>query len=280
MAVERFIWIWRAVLLGTWAALGLSAHTAVAATPSVFLEEMTSPEVRDRIASGTTTVLIPIGGTEQNGPHMVLGKHNTRARLLAAQIARKLGNALVAPVVAYVPEGAVSPPAAHMRFAGTISIPDAAFEALLDGTARSFAQHGFQTIVFLGDHGGYQKNEERVATKLNRDWTPKSKARALALLDYYQVTQTDFVAELKKRGFTQAEIGTHAGLADTSLTLAVDPTLVRADLLSASRTSGKWTQADGVYGDPHRASADLGQWGVQRIVESSAQVIRAFAQNH
>src|SRR3954469_5333305 len=96
----------------------LSVATAYAAP--VDIEQMTSPELKARIAAGATTVLVPIGGTEQNGPHMVLGKHNVRAHVLAGEIAGKLGNAVVAPVVAYVPEGSITPPAAHMRFTGTI----------------------------------------------------------------------------------------------------------------------------------------------------------------
>src|SRR5205085_7386849 len=90
---------------------------------SVFLEELTWVEVRDAIAAGKTTVIIPTGGTEQNGPHMVLGKHNYLVKYKAGEVAKRLGNALVAPVVAYVPEGDVNPPTGHMRFAGTITTP-------------------------------------------------------------------------------------------------------------------------------------------------------------
>ena len=72
-------------------------------------------------------VIIPIGGTEQNGPHMAIGKHNVRVKLLAGKIAAALGNALVAPVLPYVPEGRVDPPTAHMRFPGTITVPEDAF---------------------------------------------------------------------------------------------------------------------------------------------------------
>lgn len=255
----------------------LGQHVMAAQPATVFLEEMTSPELRDKIGAGATIALIPIGGTEQNGPHMVLGKHNVRAKVLAGQIARKLGNAVVAPVMAYVPEGSIQPPAAHMRFAGTISIPDNAFDAVLEGTVRSLAQHGFQTVVLLGDHGAYQKNEERVAAKLNQSKASLPRTRVLALVDYYRVVQDDYVTDLKAKGFSAAEIGTHAGLADTALTLAVDPGLVRQEMLSSSR---KWTQSDGVYGDPHRATADLGQLGTQRIVESSVKAIRTFVQSH
>lgn len=255
-------------------AFGLAAHmSAGAAGAGVELEEMTSPELRERIAAGATTILIPIGGTEQNGPYMTLGKHNVRARLLARQIAQRLGNAVVAPVLAYVPEGAIRPPAAHMRFAGTISIPDAAFEAVLEAAARSFKQHGFRHIVLLGDHGGYQKNEERVAARLNREWQADPAARVHALFDYYGATQAGYLADLRGRGFGDAELGTHAGLADTALALALEPSLVRAAaLVHAPRP----TEGDGVRGDPRRASAELGQLGVKRIVDASVAAIRAL----
>ena len=241
---------------------------------SVYLDDLTSPELGARIAAGTTTVLVPIGGTEQSGPAIALGKHNVRARVLAGRIARELGNAVVAPVVAYVPEGSIAPPAGHMRFPGTISIPDAAFEALLDAAARSFCQHGLRDVVFLGDHGGYQRNEDKVAARLNRAWAGQG-CRAHALLDYYDVTQTAYVADLKRRGFTDAEIGVHAGLADTALMLAVDPSLVRRDRLAAAAKAGP---AGGVRGDPTRATAELGQSGVERVVAASVAAIRAIQQ--
>jgi creatinine amidohydrolase len=251
--------------------------TGAHAGPLVQVEELTWTELRDRVSAGATTILVPIGGTEQNGPHMVLGKHNVRARILAGEIAQRLGNALVAPVVAYVPEGSIRPPAAHMRFAGTISIPEATFESLLEATARSFKQHGFRHVVFLGDHGGYQKNEERVAARLNREWASDPSCRVHALLDYYRVTQGSYVTALKQRGFAQAEIGSHAGLADTALALAVDKTLVRGDMLSRGSRLG---ERDGVYGDPRRATAELGQIGVQQIVDASVAAIqRATRQN-
>ena len=88
---------------------------------------------------------MPIGGTEQNGPHMTLGKHNVRVKALAEKIARRLGNAIVAPVDRLRPEGAIEPPTAHMRFAGTISIPERTFESVLEATARSLITTVFVT---------------------------------------------------------------------------------------------------------------------------------------
>jgi len=102
----------------------LSLSPFAQAPDAVFIEELTWTEVRDAIKAGKTTVILPTGGTEQNGPHMVLGKHNFIIKHTSEQIARKLGNALVAPVVAYVPEGDLDPPSGHMRYPGTRSRDD------------------------------------------------------------------------------------------------------------------------------------------------------------
>ena len=239
--------------------------------PSIVLEDLTWTELRDAIGAGKTTIIIPIGGTEQNGPAMALGKHNRRVKLLSERIAVSLGNALVAPVIAYVPEGNLSPPSGHMRFPGTIGVPEAAFETILEYAARSFKLHGFKDIVFLGDHGGYQANEKNVANKLNREWA-LSNVRAHAVTQYYEAAQIDFARILKDQGFTLSEIGTHAGLNDTSLMLALDPGLVREDRLS---NGSKFGSADGVYGDPTKASAKLGSLGVDAIVSQTVAAIKS-----
>ncbi len=247
---------------------GLPAAPPVA---SSYLEELTWVELRERIEKGNTTILVPIGGTEQNGPHMVLGKHNVRARILAGRISARLGNALVAPVIAYVPEGSIHPPAGHMRFPGTISVSETAFESVLESAARSFKQHGFRDVVFLGDHGGYQSNEEHVAARLNREWAADPSCRVHGLTQYYRAIQEGFAEDLKRRGFSAEQVGTHAGLADTALALAVDPALVRAHALAGGT---KPTERDGVSGDPTLATAALGQLGLDRIVQASVDAIR------
>lgn len=248
-----------------------TAWAADTAASSVFLEDLTSFELKAKVAAGATTVLIPIGGTEQNGPHMALGKHNVRVKYLAGQIATKLGNTVVAPVLAYVPEGAIFPPVAHMRFTGTLSIPDATFESILESTAKSLKQHGFRHIFFLGDHGGYQKSELKAAETINRQWAKDSTARAHALTTYYEASQAPYIQQLRSKGFSDAEIGTHAGLADTSLMLAIDKSLVRIGMLAEGAKTGP---ADGVYGDPRRATAEIGQGGLDQIIVKSVQAIQ------
>ena len=237
---------------------------------SVFLEDLTTLEVSADLKAGKTIVIIPVGGTEQSGPHMALGKHNTRARILAGKIAVSLGNAVVAPVLAYVPEGNIEPPTEHMGFAGTISIPEDAFKSVLLGTARSFKKHGFTDIVLLGDHGGYQKALAAVVVQFNRE-AGKSAVRAHFVAEYYRATQTAYVAALKVKGLSTAEIGTHAGSADTSLLMAIDPGMVRTERFAEAARAG-WS--GGTLGDPRASSAANGQLGVDAVVKITVEAIK------
>jgi creatinine amidohydrolase/Fe(II)-dependent formamide hydrolase-like protein len=261
------------VLVARWVGLLLLPLALVAGqarADTVFVEELTWHELRDDILGGKTTIIVPIGGTEQSGPHLALGKHNVRVKALAQKIAVALGNALVAPVVAYVPEGNVQPPTSHMRFPGTITVPDATFERVLESAGRSFKLHGFRNIVFIGDHGTYQKSLTAVAERLNREWAT-SPARAHAIVEYYRASTTAYSQALRNRGVRDDEIGAHAGLADTSLAWAIDPALVRRDKLAAGAAGGT---AEGVTGDPRRSSAELGQLGVDAIVTATVEAIR------
>ena len=257
-----------ALFLLAFPALALGVPTACAAVRSVYLEELTWTELRDALASGTTTIIVPVGATEQSGPHMALGKHNVRAKVLAGRIAALLGDTLVAPVLSYVPEGNISPPSEHMRFPGTISIPVAAFKSTLDGAARSMRQAGFTQIVLIGDHGGYQEHLDEVADQLNHAWAGTS-AHAHFIAAYYRATEAAYVQALKAKGLSDQEIGAHAGVADTSLMLAVDPSLVRSE-----RLGDKAGARAGVSGDPRQSTASLGQIGIDMIVNDTVAAIR------
>ena len=237
---------------------------------TVLLQDLTWTELREQIAAGKTTVIIPVGGTEQSGPDIALGKHNARVAVLSERIAEGLGNALVAPVIAYVPEGSYAPPTAHMRFPGTITVPDDVFEKTLESAANSFAVHGFRNIVFLGDHGGYQQDLQRVVAQLNKAWS-NSTTRASAPPAYYRASSSGYAEILRQKGYREDEIGTHAGLADASLELAVAPQMVRAASLRDGRKPGP---ADGVHGDARRATAQLGQLGVNAIFAQTIEAIK------
>ena len=191
-------------------ALCLLTSSALAAEipDTVFIEEMTWTEVRDAIKAGKTTIIFPTGGTEQNGPHMVLGKHNFIVKHAAEQIARRLGNALVAPVLAYVPEGSIDPPRGHMQYPGTISLPDDVFIKVTEYATRSFRANGFKDIVLIGDSGENQKGLQSAANSLNKEWS-KTNVRVHFVPEYYK--ESPFREWLQGQGEKREDIGTHAG---------------------------------------------------------------------
>jgi creatinine amidohydrolase/Fe(II)-dependent formamide hydrolase-like protein len=107
-----------------------------------------------------------------------------------------------------------------------------------------------------------------VAGRLNREWAA-TPTRVHAIDEYYRAAAVEFPRLLKTRGYGEAELGSHAGLTDTSLMLAVDPRMVR----SGGPRPGP-PEASGVSGDPSRATAELGQLGVEMIVTRTVDAIR------
>ena len=231
---------------------GVSAQTP----DTVFLEELTWTEVRNAIDNGTTTIIIPTGGTEQNGPHMVLGKHNYRITAASERIARELGDALVAPVMTYVPEGEIDPPSGHMRFAGTISVPHEVFKSVLEYAARSLKVHGFTDILLIGESGPNRPGMEQVSEKLNKEWASE-KARVLFISSWY--SSDEFKEWLLLKGETEDTLGEHAGLMDTATLLAIAPEHVRTDIMSVARGM----DIDGATRDPTRATVEIGKMGLE-----------------
>ena len=150
---------------------------------TVWIEEMTWMDVRDALKAGKTTAIISTGGIEPNGPWLVTGKHNYVLRTNCDVIARKLGDALCAPIVKFVPEGRIEPPSGHMTSPGTISMREETFQAILTDIASSLKQHGFKNIIFIGDSGGNQKGQAVVAEKLTAQWA--GSAFAATIPEYY-----------------------------------------------------------------------------------------------
>jgi creatinine amidohydrolase len=236
---------------------------------SVFLEELTWVEVRDAIAAGKTTAIIPTGGTEQNGPHMVLGKHNFLVKYKAGEIAKKLGNAIVAPVLAYVPEGDLpagsKPASGHMRYAGTITIPEEVYEKVLEYAARSLRNAGFIDIAFVGDSGGNQAGQKVVSEALSKEWAGTN-ARVHHITDYYP-GRGDEIA--MANGLTMEEVGGHAGSQDTTSFLYLDPSKLRVDQFKV----GKANDGQGHTGDPRKATAYIGKLILEAQIEDAAKQI-------
>lgn len=132
---------------------------------NVFIEELTMLEVRDLLASGTTTALILTGGIEENGPYLTTGKHNHVLRVMGESIARRFGNTLVAPIVTIEPgnpERASSP--------GGIRYSQETYRAVLRDYAVSLKAQGFTNIFMLGDSGGNTRGMAEVAAELRERW--------------------------------------------------------------------------------------------------------------
>lgn len=254
------------------------------AQDSVYVEELTWVEVRDAVKAGKTTVIIPTGGTEQNGPHAVLGKHNFIVAYAAGEIAKRLGNALVAPALAYVPEGDVNPPSGAMRYAGGITLPEDVFIQVLVWASRSFKVHGFTDIVLIGDSGGNQPGLKAAAAQLNKEWAGTN-TRAHFVDAYYLAISSGqkplgaFDAWLVSQGENLTDIGSHAGIKDTSTLMAVEAAqtgrrgaqYLRKDKLAPN---GGF-EGSGVRGNPARASVEYGRKGLEFSFEMAVRQIRA-----
>ena len=242
----------------------LAAVTPAAAQTSLFLEDLTWVEVREAMRQGFTTVMIPTGGTEQGGPHLVLGKHNYVMKFTAGEIARRLGKTLVAPVMAYVPEGNINPPSGHMSLTGTVTLPPEHFAKVVEFAARSMKQHGFLDIILIGDSGGNQDPMKSVAEALNAEWagTPVR----VYHLDRYN-SNPEFVTWLKSQGFTQEQIGSHAAIRDSSELMAAHIEGVRMDKRSTAPLPDG-TRAGG-NGDPMKASVEIGRKGLELKVQAA-----------
>ena len=146
------------------------APNPLSAPNTVWMEEMTWMDVRDALKAGKTTVIIATGGMEPNGPWLVTGKHNYVLKANCEAIARKLGNALCAPIIKLVPEGNIEPQSSHMVSPGTISMREETFRAVLADVVHSLRMHGFKNIILIGDSGGNQAGQRAVADSLTGLW--------------------------------------------------------------------------------------------------------------
>ena len=249
------------------------------AQPVVDIELLTWPEIYKAIHDqGKTTAIIFDGGTEQRGPQGVTGAHTFIAHATADAIARKLGNALVAPIIPY------SINRANAELPGTIGLSSAVFAELNEQVAEQLIANGFSNVVLIGDHGGGQKEIKEVAAKLDAKYAGKG-IRVVYSDGPYTKANDEFFAWLDKNGYPPS---THAGIPDTSemLYLEGNQNWIRKELLPTAlgdppRKPGQAADPNvkpihnGISGDARRSSYELGkrfidlkiQYGVEQIQE-------------
>ena len=204
------------------------AARPIDALESVWIEELTFMEVRDAIRSGKTTVILPTGGVEENGPYLAGGKHNYILQQTAEAVARKLGNALIAPIIKYVPEGEIDLEPGTIRYPGTIGVRVETFKSVLTDVSTALRANGFEHIVLIGDSGGNQQPQLEVAEALSAKWTD-GKTSVHHVPEYYNWVQRQ--EWLRERGINEVmqDPGLHDEFSATSIMMLTDPTTVRME---------------------------------------------------
>ena len=198
----------------------------ISALDSVFIEELTWIEVRDALGAGKDIAIVATGGVEMNGPYLATGKHQFILRANVEAIARKLGNALVAPLVPFVPEGDIQPPTSHMRYPGTISVREETFKMLLTDIAESLRAHGFRHVVFLSDSNGNVSGMTAVAKRLAREWSG-GQTEIHYIAEYYGSVGAQEV--LDAEGIREVPEGHHDGVVAATQVMVTDPAMARTE---------------------------------------------------
>ncbi len=244
---------------------------------TVWLDRMTSPQVREAIKNGYHTVLIAVGSTEQHGPHLPLGTDSLAGDKLVERVAQKLGNTLVAPTVR------VGVSEHHMAFAGTMTVREEVLEEYLVDCCRSLARHGFRTIILIPTHGGNVETVIKTAKRLERE---SLSARVPAELD--DVAYLTAMVEVgDKYGVTPGEVGGHAGHLETSIMLADYPGLVDMQRAARGKVDLGFDATDqlhklgmhnlspvGILGDATRSTAEAGREYNECMAKMIAEQVR------
>ena len=239
----------------------------IAAVDTVFIEDMTWLEVRDAMRAGKTTAIVATGGVEMNGPYLVTGKHDVVLRATTEAIARRLGDALVAPIIPFVPEGDLDPPTGMMRYPGTISLSAATYKALLTDVVSSLRAHGFRNVVLIGDSGGNQAGMKDVAAELDARWAG-GKTRVVFVPEYYDYPGLS--TWIEGQGVREVDEGLHDDYGISTMMMTVDPRSVRIEERAAK---GK-ASINGVSLLPVEQAVAFGRRAVAFRAERTVEAIR------
>ncbi len=247
--------------------------------PSVFLGEMTNPEV-EAFLKTHHTVIVPTGATEQHGPHAPLLTDVLIPEEIAKRIAPRIG-AVVAPPINY----ALSYP--HVGFTGLVHVRIPTFMAIVEDLCVAFATSGFKRIVFLN---GHYDNTYAIAYACANAADKLPKTVKAFPVNYWDGMTAEDVAE-----FSGLKNGLHANAAETSAILAIDPRLVDLERANAefppfpeftvntgpvhtaffftSPGSVYWATKSGTWGDARAATPEMGERYLEVGVRSTLAVL-------
>jgi creatinine amidohydrolase len=225
--------------------------------PCARLVDLTWRDVERLRASGCTTAILPLGSTEQHGPHLPFATDTLIADAVATRVAARLGGALCLPAL---PLGCADE---HLGFPGTLSVAGDTLYAIVRDVGRALVRHGFARLLVFTAHGGNYRALRAVAERLAREVAP---LRLGVFLDTECLTRR-LEAVVQARGVTPGEAGQHAGELETSILLAIAPGLVRRERLAPGLVDPPLASdelfypdlrrhaPDGTVGDPRAASA-------------------------
>lgn len=245
------------------------------------LERLRSPEIRERIQAGWTSVIVACGAVEQHGPHLPLFTDAEIGTASAVEIARRLGHTLVAPTIR------IGCSDHHMEFAGTITVRRETFEAVVTDYVTSLARHGFQRIFLLPTHGGNFGPLAAMEESLRRAVAPTLVAAYTDVFAVVELWRRETEAELG----LGASVGGHADIAETSIMRHLHENLVRMDLAEKGfmgamseevvarlmREGMRSMSSNGIFGDARGATTALGQRLLNAFADHAADVFRRAA---
>jgi creatinine amidohydrolase len=245
----------------------------------VEIELMTYPEIHAAIhEQGKTTVLIINGGIEQRGPHAVLGGHSLTAKPQGIDIARKLGNALLAPIMPFSIAGG------HLnaKTPGSVNIPGPVFAAVNEAMVDSMVVNGFKNIVLMGEHGGGQKELAEVASKTNAKYSPQG-VHVFFCGDFYAKSQNEMRQWVIANNLPPS---THGGIPDTSLMMYLggDAWVRKDKMVAGDPVLPPGTQRDpnaprvnnGINGDPRPSTPEIGKRNFEIRTKNAVAQIQAL----
>jgi creatinine amidohydrolase len=229
---------------------------------SIYLEELTWPDVKAAMQEGFDTVVFAIGATEQHGPHLPLACDTLIGGTLSELVAQRLERALIAPTVR------VGCSQHHMAFPGTMSIEPAELQAVLLDYIKTIFHHGFKRVVMIPSHGGNFATVAETARVAREKWADR---QVVAYTDLNQLLGAAFEAAAKF-GVSPGEAGIHAGEFETSILLSTHPNLVNMNRAEKGYT-GEFTSiipdllahgiarvsANGILGDARPSDGSRGK---------------------
>jgi creatinine amidohydrolase len=237
---------------------------AIRPVDTVFMEEMTWLEITNALKAGKTTVILPAGGLEATGPFITLDKHQNMLRGSTDLIARTLGNALIAPVIRYVPpdDGQRGP------YVGDFNITLAAYKSTLTDICNALKVDGFKEIILIGDHQGAQRGMKETAEELGPKWADSS-TRVHFVPEYYDRRAVyDFFKT--KLGITEGRGGFSDNYYNTSILMAVNPESARLK----ERTEADQLTVNGVNLKPIEKTISNGKAILQMQADLTVKAIQ------